>query len=171
MPKGIYIRKSRPSGRIPTSPISRFLSKFTKSDECWEWQAGIDQDGYGKFWDGKNRISSHRYSWIFHFGNIPENLFVLHSCDNRKCVRPDHLFLGTNIQNMEDKIKKKRHSFGESNGQSKLKSNQIIEILSNHKNGISSKTMSNQFTVHKTSINNIIAGRTWKHINRKQANE
>lgn len=88
----------------------RFWSRVAKSVEaCWLWTGSKDDDGYGLafFWH-RRRIKAHRLSWELNRGPIPAGLDVLHSCDNPPCVRPDHLFLGTQVENMEDARRKGR---------------------------------------------------------------
>lgn len=81
--------------------------KFGKSDECWEW-LGWRLDGYGRMrWRGRVQ-GAHRVSWFLMYGEIPDGMLVLHHCDNRGCVNPDHLFLGTNQDNIDDRERKGR---------------------------------------------------------------
>ena len=80
----------------------RFWEKVDKTGNCWIWTAACMTNGYGQIWDGSKDRGAHRISWILHNGPIPNNLHVLHKCDNPPCVRPDHLFLGTPIDNMLD---------------------------------------------------------------------
>ncbi|MGW2169160.1 HNH endonuclease signature motif containing protein [Streptomyces sp. NPDC001705] len=78
-------------------------------DGCWEWGASRHRNGYGQFHlPGKRHALAHRASWLLLFGPIPDGLHVLHRCDNRPCVRPDHLFLGTRVDNMQDMAAKGR---------------------------------------------------------------
>lgn len=70
---------------------------------CWEWTGGTTQFGYGAFRkDGRIQVNAHRYAWELTYGPVPVGLYVLHRCDNPKCLRPDHLFLGTHLENMAD---------------------------------------------------------------------
>lgn len=88
--------------------IQRFYEKIL-FDNCWLWQASIRTSGYGAFNIGGKNCYAHRISYEIHVGEISENLHVLHSCDNRKCVNPKHLFLGTHQDNMLDMKNKGRH--------------------------------------------------------------
>lgn len=98
-------------GQKALRALARFWCKvkLAGADECWEWIAGKDKDGYGWF----KRDRAHRAAWIFFNGRIPEGFLVLHTCDNPPCVNPAHLFLGTQQDNMTDCLKKGRRPSGE----------------------------------------------------------
>ncbi len=88
----------------------RFWSRVKKTDACWEWMGHRESQGYGRFGWHKNPWlgRAHRFAWHVSYGPVPDGLFVLHRCDNPPCVRPDHLFLGTAKDNMQDCLKKGR---------------------------------------------------------------
>lgn len=102
----------RKRGRKPTDPIERFLDKIklpANLHDCWEWNAGRSTaQGYGVFYLNNKPIGAHRFSYEHFNGSIPVGLWVLHTCDNRPCVNPFHLFVGTAQDNISDMIKKGR---------------------------------------------------------------
>jgi hypothetical protein len=87
--------------------MKRFFDKIDMTDSCWLWKAGLRQ-GYGSFKINKKTISAHRFSYQIHKGEIPEGVFVCHSCDIRNCVNPNHLFLGSPKDNWKDGFDKGR---------------------------------------------------------------
>lgn len=90
---------------------NRFFIKVIQTDDCWYWIAGSrGKTGYGAFKIENDTVDAHRVSWMIHFGPIPDGLCVCHKCDNRRCVRPDHLFLGTKKDNNQDMFRKGRNA-------------------------------------------------------------
>jgi len=93
------------------TPESRFWAYVAKGDGCWEWQSTRDTNGYGLFWNGTRRVPAHRFAWELVNGPIPAGLEFCHNCpggDNKRCVRPDHAFLGTQLENTQDYWAKRR---------------------------------------------------------------
>ena len=110
----IKILKSRP--REPWKP--RFLKYIKKTPTCWLWIASKDNGGYGTLGRDGKLEKAHRLSWEFYNGLIPKGMNVLHKCDVRDCVNPEHLWLGTQFDNMQDAVKKGRMNFNPPKGPS-----------------------------------------------------
>jgi len=170
--------------------VKRFWSKvdkersniFYNGTRCWEWTAGITRDGgYGSAWMGLKVRRAHCVSYEIEFEEVKDGLFVLHHCDNRICVRPDHLFLGTHQDNMADKVRKGRQAQGKThgaythpesrrigklNGRAKLTEKDVSEIRRRYarfgKGGETLKELAKDFGVAFTQISNIINKKVWK---------
>lgn len=147
------------------TPKQRFWKYVDKKpkDDCWNWIGACDKDGYGLIGVNKKLISAHRFSWEIHFDKIPKNLCVLHHCDNPSCVNPHHLFLGTQQDNVDDKVKKNRQARGEDNGASKLTWNKITQIRQ-LKGKFSQREIAKIFNVSHATIGYIHRNKIWKHI-------
>jgi hypothetical protein len=132
------------------SNMARFLSKFVigSSEECWEWLGARSRGGYGYFcgMDGKN-IKAHRFSWAIANGEIPAGMCVCHTCDNTGCVNPNHLFLGTVLDNMLDKINK-----GHGSENRLLSVTEVEEIRASNDNY---KELSNRYKVSSATIDRV----------------
>ena len=143
----------------------RFWAKVKKSDGCWEWQAACFYDGYGQIKIKGMRRHAHRVSFEFANGKIPKGLLCLHHCDNKKCVRPDHLFLGTYADNVKDMISKNRARYvtvyGEHNGRHRLKAWQVLQIREAYQRGESVQFLHKKYHTSTSNISFIGLKRGW----------
>lgn len=151
--------------------VNRFWAKVSKADHpkgCWEWTgAGVGNGpGYGVIKIAGKTYNTHRVSWLMHFGDIPAGLMVCHRCDNRVCVRPDHFFLGTGKDNAQDAASKGRmfRAQGELGANAKLTDQQVLEIRQLAADGMSSREIGERFGMFRTSISDVVSGRSWAHL-------
>lgn len=155
--------------------IARFWSKVDVKgpDECWEWRGTMGNNGYGQFSVGprstNKTMKPSRLSWMINKGAIPEGILVCHKCDNRPCVNPNHLFLGTNLENTRDKMKKGRYGQvvrrrGENHPSAKLKEVDVLEIRKLLKEGASQLEISRKFKVLQATISSIKRRKIWKWL-------
>ena len=162
----------------PEQRISSFWNKVNKNGSipahcpelgnCWEWTACLTDNGYGLIGitKGKN-LRTHRFSWELTYGTIPIGLFVLHKCDNRKCVNPTHLFLGTKRDNTIDMISKGRGGVppvlkGEEIGTHKLTLEAVNNIRCRYVRGqITMQKLADEYGVHVSHIHRILHKVSW----------
>lgn len=171
--------KAKNAKRFPSTE-ERFWGKVDKSttpDGCWPWTGGCFAQGYGQFTVNTRPVKAHRYAWLITNGSISDNLFVCRHCDNPRCCRPDHLFLGTAKDNTQDSIRKgrafigrrgasqhlDRYRRGEENANAKLTTRDVLKIRQLEGKNTSTE-LAAQFNVSNALICAILKRRAWRHI-------
>jgi hypothetical protein len=172
--------------RMSEQVAERFWASVDKTGAsgCWEWRGGsFDKDGYGVFHvNGQNR-RVHRIAFAIANGSTDIEGLVIHSCDNEKCVNPDHLRIGTHIENMVDKVKRGRCASGDfhgsrtkpasiprgsKHGNSKITEDDVREILRLRGMGYSCKRIASFFGMDQSNVFLISKRKTWKHVDASQ---
>ena len=148
-----------------------FWEKVSKGEdtECWEWNAALNSGGYGAFFTGYEWIGerrAHRISYTLEHGTIPEGMFVCHSCDNRKCVNPAHMWLGTNDENVKDMLEKGRHRpagsgktnhYGKTTKFHRIPQETVEEVLKRRKEGESKLSISKKLGISVYFVDRLIS--------------
>jgi hypothetical protein len=174
----------------------RFWAKVSKTPECWLWIGSTNENGYGRLSLPGHRtkrlsVGVHRLSYVLHFGPISDSDCVLHHCDNPPCIRPDHLFIGTQQDNVADRTQKgrgwsyfkayperrprgaKHHTHkrpeavarGERQGSAKLTDQQVLEIRARYATGaVSLRALARQYGLGSSQIYRIIQRKSWAHL-------
>lgn len=144
----------------------RLLSKvkINETTGCWEWTANRMRNGYGLFWFIDRKRPAHRVSYELHCGPIPDGMHTLHHCDNRACINPAHLFIGTNADNMADKVSKGRqHRLkGIASGRAKLTEADVMTIRSSV--GLTQREIGERFGITNQQVSSIRSGKRWSHL-------
>lgn len=168
--------------KISDLPV-RLSNKIKNAGDCWIWTGTKNKGGYGQFGSDGKIVSVHRYVWKYFNGGILNGLFVLHKCDVRNCVNPDHLFLGTAKDNAVDKVSKGRGAKGKRSGRhthpesvprgenhsnSKLTQIQVDEIRNYYRKGkrggdkgYSQTVLAKRYSVSQQQIGKIVNRKSW----------
>lgn len=152
--------------KYTSEDVQRFLAKVDKSGQCWIWTAATFSDGYGAFQlsNPVRTVRAHRFSFVVYKTEFESDLQVLHHCDNPLCVRPDHLFLGTVVDNMKDRDSKRRQTHGTKQWQAKLNATSVREIRRLYADGVSIAKLARKFKMGETPIRNVCFRHSWKHV-------
>lgn len=143
--------------RLHCTDACHFWSKVEKTDTCWLWIAGGHKFGYGEFRESGKLIRAHRFSYELHNGPIKDSKSVLHTCDNPRCVNPNHLYIGTQIENGRDT------SIRDRVGTRKLTPSDIPEIRKQLSANEADSQISKKFGVTAACIYSIRSGKTWRY--------
>lgn len=142
-------------------PEDRFWLFVDKGDYCWNWNGSLYHKGAGDFYWNSVRLTSYRASWLIHYGWLPTNRFICHTCDNRRCVNPDHLFVGDAMANNRD-----MHQKGRGVIRSKLNYSQVCEI---RKSKEPPEVIAQRYGVCRRTIRFILSGVSWRKPMRSSA--
>lgn len=166
---------------LSQSIVDRFWTKVDRADtgSCWTW-GGCRVKGYGQFSLGKaRRVYAHRFAYELAYGPIPQGMLVLHRCDNPPCVRLDHLFLGTDLDNMQDKAAKGRAATGARNGvhthpervsrgeahhRARMTAAQVLEAQQRRARGEKVVSIAHDLGVSLSGLYQALGGNSWRHL-------
>lgn len=145
--------------------IKKFWALIDKTEECWLWTKYRDRDGYGKFMFNYKGFKACKLAYILTYGPVPDGICVLHKCDNPPCCRPEHLYLGTQADNVADRVNRGRQLRGESHPLTVLNNKEVLDIRRQFTGGRGEQTkLAAIYNVSLAMINRIIRRRTWTHI-------
>lgn len=150
---------------------ARFWSKVNIREGCWEWTACCDPCGYGRFGDWNNgrtvTFKASRIAYESVYGSIPTGLYGLHTCDNPPCVRPDHIYPGTQLDNMADMAVRGRTAKrgGNSQNVAKLSPGDVRAIRARYEaGGCTTRSLGREYGVSGNQISNIVRRVSWSHV-------
>ena len=151
--------KAQVDARLPIK--EHFYQWVEKKDGCWKWQGGMKDNGYGLHCYGKSQKGAHVRALEIEGHKIPKGMCVCHKCNNRSCVNPDHLYVGTYKQNSADQLRAGNRLQGETHYNAKLSEKDVKKIRSS-KQGL--LTLAEKYNVTDGAIRAVINRKTWKHV-------
>lgn len=162
-----FIKWKRKRGNIRDYLINKIINYSSKdhSTGCWNWNKGKSDRGYAEISINARKERANRISYQVFIDEVPPHLFVCHTCDNPGCVNPDHLYLGTHQDNVDDKLDRDRQPRGEEIKLAKLTEKDILKIRALWKEGfMSQESIAREFGVCQTTISRVILRQTWTHV-------
>lgn len=149
-----------PNGSEPADFVTKLLTNYTVATTgCWLWNGSPDSDGYGRLRVNGETMRVHRLSYALHNGDLPSNMAVCHSCDTPLCVNPDHLWLGSNEDNIADRTQKRRSAAGSRNGYARLTEESVRAIRS--ETGVPVEDLAERFGVSIGAVYKVRSRQTW----------
>ena len=145
----------------------RFLNRIEITEECWIWKGNLNlRSGYGLIRDGLKTKLAHRLSYEIFKGSIENRKCVCHSCDNKLCVNPFHLWVGSYSDNIQDALFKKRWNppIGDANGKSVLTTEDVMEIKKLISEKVKQKIIAEKFNIDQSTVSDIKRRKRWKHL-------
>jgi hypothetical protein len=152
---------------IPQTTWQDRFWKFVRksADGCWEWQGARNTYGYGAFTFDKRSHGAHRLMYQLERGPIPNGMLVCHTCDNRACVNPDHLYVGTHRDNSIDMVARCRSVRGEATALHKLTERIVRDMRRRYFSGQATQVqLAAEYGIHNRTVQRAIIGKTWKHV-------
>lgn len=149
----------------PLTP-EEFWALLDRAGDCWTWPRSTTRPGgYGRIMIRGRKVLTHHFAWELTSGAIPDGMRVLHRCDNPRCVRPDHLFLGTQADNVHDMWAKGRADHrGERNGRARLTPDDVRQIRQLSREGVGYRPIARRFGVASPTVRDIVKGWHWAHV-------
>ncbi len=145
----------------------RLLNRIIIKNNCWIWCGAFNpKNGYGLLRDGEKTKLTHRLSYEIFKGKIEKGKYICHSCDNKLCINPDHLWIGSQSENIQDALNKKRWNppRGESNGKSLLSEENVIEIRKLLEQNMKQNQIAEKFNIDQSTVSDIKRKKRWKHL-------
>jgi len=143
--------------------ITQFVGNVDASGDCWLWTGGIAGNGYGYICIDGKMVSAHRFSWLLHNGDIPDGMQICHKCDVRKCVNPDHMFLGSAADNAQDKVQKGRQARGINAGVGRYTTEQVLAVVDRRRKGFTLEVIAAETGMSLTHVSDICRGRVRRY--------
>lgn len=155
------MESKRSPPRKTKSLEERLIAGFKKSGECWVWNKSVASSGYGQIRLNYKNLRANRASYMVFKGEIPVGMVVRHTCDNKLCINPDHLILGSCKDNSQDMVERDRQAKGVRNGRCKLSEKEVQEIKDST---ISYSQLAKKFGISKGHVHRIKTGVAWAFL-------